>query len=64
MVGDFSTGTGLAGIIATFTLLGAKAVGLQEYTLFFIEMPTIFMYYFCFIWLNKQTKTFKFIPET
>jgi hypothetical protein len=30
MIGDLSTGTGFAGIFATFTLLGAKAVGLSD----------------------------------
>lgn len=58
LVGDVSTGTGFAGIFATGTLLGSKAIGLDDKWLFLIEMPTIIVYYFSFRWLNNQKKLY------
>ena len=63
MVGHISAGTGFAGIFATGTLLGCKAIGLQNQTLFLIEAPTIIVYYFAFAWLKKQSKMYPFIQE-
>ena len=51
MVGDFSTGTGFAGIFATFSLLGSKAIGMKSETLFLIEIPTILIWFGLFWWL-------------
>lgn len=53
MVGHISAGTGFAGIFATGTLLGSKAIGMKNQTLFFIEAPTILVYYLAFGWLKK-----------
>jgi hypothetical protein len=52
MVGDVSVGTGFAGIFATGSLLGAKAIGLSNQALFFIEAPTIIVYFIAFKWLD------------
>jgi hypothetical protein len=51
-VGDISVGTGVAGIFATFTNLGFKAIGLENKIIFLIETPTVFIYYFAFLWLD------------
>jgi hypothetical protein len=51
MVGDVSAGTGFAGPFASGTLLIAKSFGLPSAILFFMEVPTIFVYFFAFKWL-------------
>ena len=53
MIGYTSAGTGFAGIFATGTLLGARAAGLSNQILFFIEAPTIILYFFAFKWLDN-----------
>lgn len=53
MIGFTSSGTGAAGIFATGTLLGARAANISNQTLFFIEAPTIIVYYFAFRWLDN-----------
>ena len=62
-IGNFSAGTGFSGVFATGVLLGAKAIKMKNSTLFFIEMPTVFIYFFSFYWLVTQKKTYKFLPE-
>ena len=62
-IGNFSAGTGFSGVFATGVLLGAKAINLKNSTLFFIEMPTVFIYFFSFYWLVTQKKKYEFIPE-
>jgi hypothetical protein len=57
LVGDISAGTGFAGPFASGTLLISKAVGLSSQILFFIEIPTIFIYFFAFKWLVDQKKS-------
>ena len=52
MIGDVSAGTGFAGIFATCSLLGSKAIGLSNQALFFIEAPTIIVYFLAFYWLD------------
>ena len=63
MIGDVSTGTGFAGILATFTLVFARAVGLTNQALLLIEAPTAFAYFFCFKWLEVQTRKYEYVPE-
>ena len=58
MVGDVSSGTGFAGIFATGSVLGAKAVGISNQALFFIEALTIIVYFFAFRWLDTQIKKY------
>jgi hypothetical protein len=53
MVGDVSVGTGFAGIFATTSLLATKAIGLSNQALFFIEAPTILLYFIAFRWLEN-----------
>ena len=62
MVGDFSSGTGFSGIFATFSLLGSKAIGMESQTLFFIEIPTIFIWFGSFWWLIQQKKKYRLVP--
>ena len=64
LVGDVSCGTGFAGMFATFTFLGAKAIGLKNYVIFFVEMPTALVYYFSFKWLEDQKRMYPYIPPT
>jgi len=63
MVGDISSGTGFAGLFATGTLLVSKSVGMSSELLFFLEVPTIFIYYFAFKWLVEQKEKYRFVPE-
>ena len=63
LIGDVSTGTGFAGIFATGTLLGSKAIGISSQYLFFMEMPTIIIYFCAFKWLCDQKKLYKFVPD-
>ena len=64
LVGDFSAGTGFAGVFATGVLLGARTIHLENYLLFFIECPTVILYYVSFKWLITQKKKYKFIKDT
>jgi len=63
LLGDVSTGTGFAGILATFTLVFARAVNLSNQALLLIEAPTAFAYYYCFKWLELQTRKYAYGPE-
>ena len=63
MIGYTSTGTGVAGIFATGTLLIARATGITNQVLFFVEAPTIIVYYFAFKWLDNKRRLYKFIEE-
>lgn len=47
-IGDVSVGTGFSGIFATGSLLFAKWIGMSNQTLFFIETPSIIIFYFAF----------------
>lgn len=53
-VGYVSSGTGFAGISGTVTLLLLKGAGLANQYIFIIAIPTIFIYFFAFRWLNIQ----------
>ena len=63
MLGDVSTGTGFAGILATFTLVGARAAKLSNQALLLIEAPTAFAYFYCFKWLDVQTRKYRHVPD-
>ena len=63
MLGDVSTGTGFAGILATFTLVGARAAKLSNQALLLIEAPTAFAYFYCFKWLDLQTRKYAHRPD-
>lgn len=52
LIGDVSTGTGVSGIFATFTLFFAKWINLKDQYLFLIEAPTMLVYYLSFKWLD------------
>ena len=58
LVGDFSAGTGFAGIFSTFSLLGFKYLKLTDAQIFYIEMPTLIIMYALFNWLHLQLKTY------
>mmetsp|Transcript_8244 Transcript_8244/g.13806 ORF Transcript_8244/g.13806 Transcript_8244/m.13806 type:complete len:206 (+) Transcript_8244:180-797(+) len=62
-IGDVGSGTGFAGILASSTLLGSKAIGLSNQTIFFIEAPTIIVYFLTFKWLDRMQRQYKYIPE-
>jgi hypothetical protein len=64
LVGDVSAGTGFAGPFASGTLLVSKYFGVSSDILFFVEVPTIFVYFFAFKWLVDQKKKYRFVPET
>ena len=51
LVGDVSAGTGFAGPFASGTLLLSKYFGMSSELLMFLEVPTIFVYFFAFKWL-------------
>lgn len=63
MIGYTSTGTGAAGIFATGTLLAARALGISNQILFFVEAPTIVVYYFSFKWLDSRRRIYEFVQE-
>ena len=63
LVGDVSSGTGFAGIFATGTLLLCKYINLKDNWLFLIEMPTVFVYYFSFRYLNKQKQRYALVND-
>jgi len=63
LVGDVSSGTGFAGIFATGTLLLSKYINLDDYWLFLIEMPTVFVYYFSFRYLNIQKQRYALVTN-
>ena len=64
MIGHVSSGTGFAGIMATSTILGGKALGLSNQFIFIVEAPLIFIYFFLFRWLDRQRKIYKFVEES
>lgn len=53
-IGYASAGTGLAGILATGTLLLTETIGLPKHYLFMIVLPTVVLYYQAFKWLVNQ----------
>ena len=60
-VGYVSSGTGFAGISGTMTLLMLKGIGLEDQYIFVLAIPTIFIYYYAFRWLNSQKMAYPFI---
>jgi len=60
-VGYVSSGTGFAGISGTVTLLALKGIGLKNQWIYLIAIPTIFVYYSSFQWLNRKKKRYPFI---
>ena len=63
MIGFTSSGTGGAGLFATGTLLACRALGISNQVLFFIETPTVFLYYLAFRWLDTKRKKYPFIED-
>ena len=63
MIGDVSVGTGFSGIFATGTLLFAKWMRVPNQTLFFIETPSMIIFYFAFHWLDKMRRIYPYIKE-
>ena len=63
VVGYVSSGTGCAGITGTFTLLILQSLDLSNQAIFLLATPTMLIYLFSALWLNKQKQAFKFIPE-
>ena len=59
-VGYVSSGTGFAGISGTSTLLILQPFLPNQY-IFIIACPTIFIYYFSFVWVNKKKKQLPYI---
>jgi hypothetical protein len=51
-VGYVSSGTGFAGLSGTMTLLILKGLGLDDQYIFVLAIPTIFIYFSAFQWLN------------
>ena len=51
VVGFVSSGTGCAGLTGSGSLLLFKSIGLQNYQIFMIAMPTLLIYIFCASWL-------------
>ena len=54
MIGYTSSGTGAAGILATGFLLLARFLKISNQVLFLIEVPTVFIYFFAFEWLDRN----------
>ena len=44
LVGDVSSGTGMAGVFGNLMLLGLKAAGLSNQAIYFIAIPTMIVY--------------------
>lgn len=63
MIGYTSSGTGAAGIFATGTILSARAMNISNQALFFLETPSILVYYFAFKWLDDKRRSYKFVSE-
>ena len=63
MIGDVSTGTGVSGILATFTLFFAKWMNISNQYLFLIEAPSMIIYYFAFKWLDNQRRRYPFVQQ-
>ena len=61
MIGYASTGTGVAGIFATGSLLLVRFIGISNSTLFFVQAPSIILYYIAFKWLDVKRRKYKFI---
>lgn len=64
LIGDVSTGTGVSGILATFTLFFAKWVNLSNQRLFLIEAPTMIIYYLSFKWLDTQRRRYPYVYDS
>jgi hypothetical protein len=62
MIGYFSSGTGFAGIFGSGLLIIMKAVKCPDWVTYMCGVPTIIPYFYAFYWLDKQAKTYKFIP--
>jgi hypothetical protein len=61
LIGAFSSGTGMSGILGTSCLLVFKSFSFfaeegHEGYIFVIMSSTIILYYFSFMWLHRQQK--------
>ena len=63
IVGNFSSGTGFAGVFGSGIILVLKGAGLNNGQIFFIITPTVIPYFIAFWWINRTKEKYPYIPE-
>ena len=63
IVGNFSSGTGFAGVFGSGIILILKGAGLSNGQIFFIITPTVVPYFIAFWWINRTKEMYPYIPE-
>eukprot|EP00697_Spironema_sp_BW2_P002378 gnl/Spiro4/13180_TR6989_c0_g1_i1.p1 gnl/Spiro4/13180_TR6989_c0_g1~~gnl/Spiro4/13180_TR6989_c0_g1_i1.p1 ORF type:complete len:470 (-),score=130.14 gnl/Spiro4/13180_TR6989_c0_g1_i1:61-1422(-) len=53
LVGGWSSGTGVAGVLGTSLFIAFKAMKLSVSAIFLLQTPLILLYYFAFFWMIK-----------
>lgn len=62
-IGFFGSGTGFAGISGTSMLIIMTALGMKDWSIYMVAVPTVIPYLWCCLWLIKKMHTYVFVPE-
>lgn len=63
IVGNFSSGTGFAGVFGSGAILVLQSAGISNGNIFFIIAPTVIPYFLSFWWINTMKAKYPYVPD-